>query len=523
MWAAALAAGLAAALSTLAPAAGQVTPPQWNYTGTLNAIIYKGIPRSYHLFEPRKRHDADANRGGLRKPKHPLIIALHGNGADASAFALQTPDLAREAPARGYFLVYPEGVQTPTSKARCRERSWNSGTCCDEAYLNDVDDVGFLRDTLEDIFRVYPSVDRQRVFAIGTSNGGSMVVRLACSLPSYLAGVAPEIASFEGRDGRTCGANCEAEDGEYESCEWDRHKKGCGHGQFAKALPMIYSCDALRDHPTPMLFFNGDLDPLSNISGLVERPLKFNASEYTTSFPPMQFGIDHILQATGCTHPKKHVTFRNGTKHNQSHCTTYTSATCATNVTACVSNAGHRWCVDAAAAGLADTRPIRAALAHGARDDCATPARPPTPPGRARARTPPTLGKPPPPPPPPPPNNCRPPAMIVTPTPAAVFCVVAVPATCRVHLVPAGTAARTTSMPYAGTRDTTTRPATRPRTSSSTGPTPSASLSHTSRSISSTELAPASWTSSSSSTSSSSTTTSSYRSWSPAESTARQR
>ena len=81
--------------------ARQVVPPQWNFTGTLPAILYKGVPRSYHLFEPSLR-SSEAKR------KHPLILALHGNGADAAAFALQTPDLTREAPARGYFLVFPE-------------------------------------------------------------------------------------------------------------------------------------------------------------------------------------------------------------------------------------------------------------------------------------------------------------------------------------------------------------------------------------------------------------------------------
>lgn len=106
---------------------------------------------------------------------------------------------------------------------------------------------------------------------------------------------------------------------------------------------MIYSCDALERNPVPFLFFNGDLDPLSNISGLVERPLKFNASEYTTSFPPMQFGIDHILHKMGCTRPKKHTTFRNGSLHNRTHCTSYVSDACTTNVTYCVANAGHRW------------------------------------------------------------------------------------------------------------------------------------------------------------------------------------
>ena len=34
-----------------------------------------------------------------------------------------------------------------------------------------------------------------------------------------------------------------------------------------------YSCNKLRTTPVPMLLFNGVLDPLSNISGLIERPI----------------------------------------------------------------------------------------------------------------------------------------------------------------------------------------------------------------------------------------------------------
>ena len=38
-----------------------------------------------------------------------------------------------------------------------------------QAYLNDVDDVGYVRDSLEDLFKAFPSADRRRVFGIGGS------------------------------------------------------------------------------------------------------------------------------------------------------------------------------------------------------------------------------------------------------------------------------------------------------------------------------------------------------------------
>lgn len=49
-----------------------------------------------------------------------------------------------------------------------------------------------------------------------------------------------------------------------------------------------------------MLFFNGRLDPLSNISGMISRPIKkSNPLDYTTSFPPMAWGIDFLRASTG--------------------------------------------------------------------------------------------------------------------------------------------------------------------------------------------------------------------------------
>jgi poly(3-hydroxybutyrate) depolymerase len=119
------------------------------------------VPRSYHVLFPT---------GGVNltdgNARHPVVIAFHGNGGDAASYAMQTPHLSVEAPKRGFFLVYAEGVQTPGSKLRCQERSWNSGTCCGAAYLNDVDDVGYVRDALEDLFQTFPSADRRRVRAI---------------------------------------------------------------------------------------------------------------------------------------------------------------------------------------------------------------------------------------------------------------------------------------------------------------------------------------------------------------------
>eukprot|EP00966_Prymnesium_polylepis_P091210 2111027-Prymnesium_polylepis.1 len=103
---------------------------------------------------------------------------LHGNTCDAASLAWMT-NMTQHAPQRGFYLVMPDGVQTPGSKLRSLARSWNAGTCCGTAFVNGVDDVGFLSTVVDDLLGRFP-IDRDAVFLSGSSNGGSMALRGAC-------------------------------------------------------------------------------------------------------------------------------------------------------------------------------------------------------------------------------------------------------------------------------------------------------------------------------------------------------
>jgi hypothetical protein len=135
--------------------------------------------------------------------------------------------------------------------------------------------IGFTHAVLDDLLRTYPAVDPRQIFITGSSNGGSMAVRVACEMPERVAAVGPEIGSLEAVDGNRCADRCVPEgDGVYEMCEWNNQLPDCAPTVFLKNLPGVFSCNRLKEHPTPMLFFNGNLDPYSNISGLIERPIK---------------------------------------------------------------------------------------------------------------------------------------------------------------------------------------------------------------------------------------------------------
>ena len=146
-------------------------------------IKIDGIERSYDLYVP-----------DTTSAKRPLVVLLHGHVGSArlmeGRFGVPAPykrwlDLARQ---NDLLVAIPNG-----EKGSDRNRGWND--CRADAKTNPVtDDVKFLLAMIDAIDREHP-VDRSRVYANGTSNGGNMVIRLAMEAPEHFAAVAAVVAN----------------------------------------------------------------------------------------------------------------------------------------------------------------------------------------------------------------------------------------------------------------------------------------------------------------------------------------
>lgn len=104
----------------------------------------------------------------------PLVIALHGFGDEWRNFSRGSGwiSIAEEY----HFLVaFPNGYL----------RQWNDGGRGDHY----EDDVRMLQVMIERVARDY-SIDRQRIYLVGFSNGGTMVYKAACESPNVYAGIA---------------------------------------------------------------------------------------------------------------------------------------------------------------------------------------------------------------------------------------------------------------------------------------------------------------------------------------------
>jgi polyhydroxybutyrate depolymerase len=116
-----------------------------------------------------------------------MLLALHGGGGDADYQADDSKyRLISKSEQAGFIAVFPNGYSRFPSGILA---TWNAGSCCAGAVKNNVDDVGFIREVISRVER-QASVDPNRIFATGMSNGAMMSWRLACELP-MIRGIAP--------------------------------------------------------------------------------------------------------------------------------------------------------------------------------------------------------------------------------------------------------------------------------------------------------------------------------------------
>lgn len=122
----------------------------------------------------------------------PLVIYLHCYGWTAQQ-GINYTLLHQVADTSGFIVVYPSAIN-----------NWNSGLGDNPSWPTpNVDDVGFINALIDTLSNHY-SIDLERIYACGYSNGGFMSYKLACQLSHRIAA----IASVGGVISTNTAANC---------------------------------------------------------------------------------------------------------------------------------------------------------------------------------------------------------------------------------------------------------------------------------------------------------------------------
>ena len=182
---------------------------------TINASInHGGITRDYILYVPPSYSAVT---------EVPLVFNFHGYTSNATE-QMYYGDFRTIADTEGFIIVHPEGTLDNSGVTHWNV-GWGGST---------VNDINFTSTLIDSIASEY-SINLDRVYSTGMSNGGFMSYQLACELSDRIAAIASVTGSMN--------------------------------------LGWFNSCNP--SHPMPVMEIHGTLDPT----------VSYNASIFTESIP----------------------------------------------------------------------------------------------------------------------------------------------------------------------------------------------------------------------------------------------
>jgi polyhydroxybutyrate depolymerase len=205
---------------------------------TNGSLISSGERRTYLLYVPESYDPATPT---------PLVISIHGY-AEWPAHQARTSrwnDLADEV---GFVVVYPSGTGFPM-----RWSAFGARTTTGDAPTGDVAFIAALIDRLSEEY----TIDPDRIYVNGLSNGGGMSFALTC-------GLSDRIAAF----GSVAGAHL---------LPWE-------------------ACRPTR--PVPAILFHGTEDPIVPYEGGPSRA-------FDLPFPNVPAWVDELARRNGCSGPPR--------------------------------------------------------------------------------------------------------------------------------------------------------------------------------------------------------------------------
>ncbi|MEP7106525.1 MAG: prolyl oligopeptidase family serine peptidase [Ferruginibacter sp.] len=129
------------------------------------------------------------------KPGASLIFILHGSGGNGIKMMNLTTKLQQEIKDQNVILSYPDGYKNFWNE--CRKAAGSA------ANIENIDENTFFNSMIEYFARKY-QIDRNHVFAIGTSGGGHMAYKLALTEPEKFRAVTAVVANLPDTNNIDC-------------------------------------------------------------------------------------------------------------------------------------------------------------------------------------------------------------------------------------------------------------------------------------------------------------------------------
>jgi polyhydroxybutyrate depolymerase len=155
-------------------------------TSTTDTLTFGGIKRTYRIYVPAIYNSSKAV---------PLVFNLHGLGSNADQQEAYG-DFRPIADTANFIIVCANGTTSAAGQG------WNNFG----ALGTGVDDIGFISALIDRVSGKY-SINKNRIYSTGMSNGGFMSYDLACFLNTRIAAIASVTGSMIASHLKACKAN----------------------------------------------------------------------------------------------------------------------------------------------------------------------------------------------------------------------------------------------------------------------------------------------------------------------------
>ena len=136
------------------------------------STTFDNLSRSYQIYVPASYSNTEPI---------PIVFNLHGGASTAIGYLNSIGDMRPIADTANFIIIYPQATTDSSGNP-----TWHLGG--ENSKSTSVNDVGFVSHIIDEVSSIY-SVDLERVYVTGFSNGGYLAYEIACLLSNRIAGI----------------------------------------------------------------------------------------------------------------------------------------------------------------------------------------------------------------------------------------------------------------------------------------------------------------------------------------------
>jgi len=152
-----------------------------------DSIMIEGHWRNFHFRKPNEKSKGFS-----------LVFVMHGSGGSGPQMMKRVPEFDGIADQEKMIAVFPSGYKNFWNE--CRKKSTA------EANALDINEQDFFKGMINYFVKKY-GIDREKVFAVGTSGGGHMAFKLGMTMPSAFKAITAIVANLPDTNNLDCTAS----------------------------------------------------------------------------------------------------------------------------------------------------------------------------------------------------------------------------------------------------------------------------------------------------------------------------